>query len=404
MAEQRTLRVLHVTHAAYPQIGGGVDRVIADLLRVQPANCSAQLLRVSTWHLCRVAHEFIDGTEIHSLILPLPPRQRWRVDGWLRFLLLAPVALLRLRRLLQRAAIDVVHLHTLQHYQLYFTVVRKFRGPPYLVTLHRGEVRAYPGRSCWTRASWRRVLRGAATVTAVSASLTASARATFPFLARIETVANGIVLPIGTLPDAATVRAALALPARYCVMAGRLQAYKGHDVGIRAWAALGARFPELDLVVVGDGDLRAQYRDLTLQLKLQNRVHFTGQLDSATTLAVMRESCAVIMPSRDEGFGLVVLEAGALGVPVIVSDLPVFREFVEANVCGLMFAVDDHAAVARAVTALYESAALRATLVRCFSARIAARYDFQLTAAAYATCYRRVLADGHADAGTGTGR
>ena len=185
-------------------------------------------------------------------------------------------------------------------------------------------------------------------------------------------------------------------------MAGRLQAYKGHDVGIRAWAALVARHPALDLVVVGDGELREAYRYLTRALGLQDRVHFTGQLDSATTLAVIGASFALMMPSRDEGFGLVVLEAGALGVPVIVSDLPVFHEFVEAGVTALIVAIDDAAALAQAVTALCENAGLRAALVENFSARMAARFDFRRTAAGYAACYRRVLAceQGAATAGT----
>jgi glycosyltransferase involved in cell wall biosynthesis len=384
------VNVLQVYKTRFPHCVGGVDVVIADLLRHAPAGRHA-LLRTAEWTLAGVRREDAEGVAVHALHLPLPPARRSDLRSWLFFLAMAPAALARLVRLLRAEAIDLVHLHTLQYYQLYFVIARALGGPPFIITLHRAEVLAYPARRPAGRWAWRQALRRAAAVTAVSPWLAALARTTFPFLAEVVPVPNGIDLP-PTLPPGAEVRTRLGLPPDYLLMVGTCQTYKGHEVALRVWAAVAPRLPQLALVLAGDGPLLAEYRARIDALGLTGRVHLTGQLPREEVLALIRDSHAFLMPSRSEGIGLALLEAGALGAPVICSDIGPFREVVEAGVSGLVFPVDDEAALAHAIERLADDAALRRRLAANLAARVRSHHSAAGMCRTYAEIYARVQA------------
>ena len=99
---------------------------------------------------------------------------------------------------------------------------------------------------------------------------------------------------------------------------GRLVAQKRVDLIIRAMSALVRRVPTARVAVVGDGPERERLEALAKELGVAHAVEFCGfQLNP---LAFLREAAAVCMPSRDESFGMVALEALALGKPVVTCD------------------------------------------------------------------------------------
>ena len=121
------------------------------------------------------------------------------------------------------------------------------------------------------------------------------------------------------------------------------------------------------------------------------RVHFLGQLAHDDALAVLRDSQAMIMPSRNEGLGLAILEAGIVGVPVIASDIGPFREMLADQRTGLLFANEDSAALAAAANRLVRDTTLSARLAQAFSAHVREQFCFETNARLYSDCYRRAL-------------
>jgi glycosyltransferase involved in cell wall biosynthesis len=109
---------------------------------------------------------------------------------------------------------------------------------------------------------------------------------------------------------------------------------------VRSFALLRASRPELALVLVGD--LRSQRTnanvsakvneempatvDIVRDLGLEDHVKVTGFVSDEQLGALYRGASAFVLPSLFEGFGMPAVEAMALGVPTIVSDIPVFRE------------------------------------------------------------------------------
>jgi len=84
------------------------------------------------------------------------------------------------------------------------------------------------------------------------------------------------------------------------------------------------------------------------QKKLHNNVVFTGRITDDEKRALLWSSSLFVSPSLQEGFGIVLLEAMACGLPIVAFDLPVYQEFVDSN-CGFLVPKGDIQAMAKQI-------------------------------------------------------
>ncbi|MDM3887568.1 glycosyltransferase [Pseudomonas sp. BCRC 81390] len=120
---------------------------------------------------------------------------------------------------------------------------------------------------------------------------------------------------------------------------GRLVESKGFEMLVEAFAKASARQPGLQLAIIGEGPLRAALQARIDALGLAGRVHLSGHRDDLQQL--YRAFDWLMVPSRSEGLGLVVQEAVMADVPVVCSDLQVFREQLQDTGCYLPIADED---------------------------------------------------------------
>ena len=106
----------------------------------------------------------------------------------------------------------------------------------------------------------------------------------------------------------------------HLVAVGRLSREKGFDVLIDAMPAVLQRFPDAQVVILGEGPLEAELREQARSLGLQEKVIFLGF--QANPWLYLKHADVFVLPSRYEGLPNVLLEALALGTPVVVSDCP----------------------------------------------------------------------------------
>lgn len=204
---------------------------------------------------------------------------------------------------------------------------------------------------------------------------------------RIDLLYNGIVLP--TLEP----RPVLERPCRIAYL-GRLEPYKRVDLLLRAIAALVPRFPEIELVVVGRGATREALERLAVELGISERVHFTGFVCDAERDAAVAEAQVCVCPSVKEGWGITVIEANALGLPVVATDAPGLRDAVRPDETGLL--VPDGppeafvAGLVGALTALLEDDARLARLSQAATAW-ARGFDWDVSARKLAEAIDSVL-------------
>ena len=109
---------------------------------------------------------------------------------------------------------------------------------------------------------------------------------------------------------------------RLLLFLGRLHPKKGCDLAIDAFAALAHHDPALSLVMAGPDQIgwQKELSDRVSKHRLDSRVVFTGMLEVELKQSALEHADAFILPSHQENFGMSVIEALAVGVPVLISD------------------------------------------------------------------------------------
>jgi colanic acid/amylovoran biosynthesis glycosyltransferase len=160
---------------------------------------------------------------------------------------------------------------------------------------------------------------------------------------------------------------------------GRLVPKKGADLLLRAFSSLPRELRDTPLILIGDGPMRAELERLAHELNVDAR--FTGRLPSNEVATHIRNAALLCAPSKrapdgdSEGLPIVVLEAAAWGVPVVVADHAGIRDAVTDGVSGLIFPEGDEAALAAALANLLRDAAGRRALGAAGRAVMEQRFD-----------------------------
>lgn len=137
---------------------------------------------------------------------------------------------------------------------------------------------------------------------------------------------------------------------RRIVYCGRLVGLKCVDLLVKAFAAVASERPEWDLLVIGDGPLKAELEAL-IPPELKSRVQWTGFLDNQRTIsALYRASDVLVLPSRYEPWAVVVNEAVAAGMAMVCTNVVgAAEELVRDGVNGRLFSPGDQAGLTAAL-------------------------------------------------------
>jgi phosphatidylinositol alpha-1,6-mannosyltransferase len=128
---------------------------------------------------------------------------------------------------------------------------------------------------------------------------------------------------------------------RYALIVGRMDSrerYKGHDALIELWPAVRQTISDARLIVVGDGDDAERLRQKAADTS--DAITFLGRVDEPTLAALYRDATLFVMPSPDEGFGLVFLEAMRASTPCIAA-FGAAEEIITNGHNGLIVDADD---------------------------------------------------------------
>lgn len=120
----------------------------------------------------------------------------------------------------------------------------------------------------------------------------------------------------------------------YLLFMSRIHPKKGCDLLVEAFARVAADYPEIDLVIAGP-DQVGQKRELVAYARnagIAERIHWPGMLTGPAKSGALRNAQAMILPSHQENFGIVVAEALAFSCPVLISNrVNIWREIAEAK-------------------------------------------------------------------------
>ena len=145
------------------------------------------------------------------------------------------------------------------------------------------------------------------------------------------------------------------------VAMGRLTSQKGFDLLLQAFAKVQAQFPDWQLVILGEGEKRQELENLARQLEITEKVAMPGLVDNP--FPILQQCDLFVLSSRYEGFGNVIIEAMACGLPVISTDCPSGpSEIIVSGENGILVPNQNQDELASAMATLMSDAPQRQTL------------------------------------------
>jgi colanic acid/amylovoran biosynthesis glycosyltransferase len=165
------------------------------------------------------------------------------------------------------------------------------------------------------------------------------------------------VVRCGLEPTFLPTPARLPTAARRLVCVGRLCEQKGQQLLVDAAQRLLASGSDFELVLVGDGEMRADIEALIVRYSLQSRVRITGWISGAQVREEILEARALVLPSFAEGLPVVIMEAMALQRPVISTFVAGIPELVQPGKHGWLVPAGSVEALAQAMQACLDAPA-----------------------------------------------
>ena len=157
---------------------------------------------------------------------------------------------------------------------------------------------------------------------------------------------------------------------------GRLTQAKGIDVLLRAIKILKNKYSKkLKIAIVGNGHLKENLNNLSIDLGINKEVTFLGVRKDIDEL--MLSSKTFVLPSRWEGFGLVIIEAMSNMLPVIASDVGGIPEIIENGVNGILVPSENPKNLAKAIKQLLENTELRKKIAQNAYKKVKEKYSIE---------------------------
>jgi glycosyltransferase involved in cell wall biosynthesis len=273
---------------------------------------------------------------------------------------------------------EVVHAHWWFPNGVVGTWLGTLSHIPLVTTLHGTDVRL--ARTVGVaKPLFSHVLKHSAAVTTVSRWLQEEAQDLVP----------GVKATVAPMPVATELFSpGAARDGQRLLFVGRLNAQKGIEHLLHAMSTMKERAP---LDIVGDGSARPALEAIASQLGISDRVRWHGQLPQRELAPLYQRASAVVVPSTDEGLGLVAVEALLCETPVVAFDSGGLKEVVQHEKTGILVKPGDRAALAAALDDLLSRDGRGGDLGRAGRLYALSTFAPESSARRYAQIYKQVV-------------
>jgi colanic acid/amylovoran biosynthesis glycosyltransferase len=375
-----------------------VASYIVTFLKPEMLHVYRQVRRLQTWEtvvLCQKRENPSAFPFDQVQIVPKPRTHQLR-RWWQKTVLKQPITIYRsearaLRRRIEQLGADLLHVY-FGHIAVHLLPLLEILPIPVVVSFHGADAQVNLDQPRH-RAATQRMLGLARLVLTRSASLAERLVELGCPREKIRIHRTGI--PIDELHFRQ--RNAPEDGAWRCVQASRLIEKKGLSTTLAAFARFAERFPKARLTFAGDGPLREPAWQKVVQLGLPDRVKFSGFLSQPELRALYDQSHLFLHPSEtpengdQEGVPNAMLEAMAMGLPVLATTHGGIPEAVEHGVSGILVPERDASALGDELCALAENPARYAAMSRAAGERVRAMFDLRATVAALEGFYNEAL-------------
>lgn len=321
-----------------------------------------------------------DGIPVRYPRVLQPPRR-------LAFARLPDLYYAGMRRLipeLREAHVDLIHAHQALPDGAAAQRLAHELGVPLVISVHGVDVHYNLRRGGTVARRTAAALRAAAAVIPVSRAVARDLSDIVP-AERLRVVLNGTSGDLAAMPPAGY------LPGKTLVLsAGNLNEHKGFKLVVEALERLRREGRDLHGVIVGEGRLRGELLAQAERLGIADAIHLLGRLPHDEVLSLMARADVFALPSHDEGFGLVYVEAMSQGTPVIGCLGEGCEDFIVDGESGILVPPRDADAVRDAIAGLIDDPARAAALGEA-GRSVAGTLTWERNARLTAQIYRQVL-------------
>ena len=291
--------------------------------------------------------------------------------------------------------IDVIHAHWSIPTGTAAVMAARKLGVPSVITMHGGDVYVNPEQGYdfptrwYVRPALRWTLRHAGALTAITEDCRQHALRAGAPADHIRLVFNGTDLRRFS-PEENGSRPDLQFGPHMIFACRQLFPRKGIRFLLEAAAQLKPRFPDLKVVLAGDGFERPQLARLAADLGIAQDVTFLGWVPNTDLPPYYRAAAVSVIPSLEEGFGIPAAEAMGCEVAVVASDAGGLPEVVEDGVTGLVVPRGDSGALAKAIGALLQDPERRRVMGQAGRLRALRLFDWDRSAEQFEQLYREI--------------
>lgn len=369
-------RVLFVSSLYHPHVGG-IETMVTELSEFYRKKGIQTVSFTKRWPLSLSESDEYHGTNIYRVASARTQEEFEIIIDWVK-------------KNESKLKADVIHVIGIRRpLPLVALLLARLWRIPVVCTIAGGDI---PDKNdAYTASVWKEgvdfipdVLRQADCVNCVSRALSKDLKELMPDLEGVETLYAGI--------DSAVINsiAPEKLKEQYIFSLRRLDPSKGIDILIRAFNQIKDKFPDLHLVIAGEGPEEHNLKQLVDSFALGGRITFIGSVEMERGIALLKSAELTVVPSISEGGGLVNIEAQAAGCPVIASRVGGIPEYIKEGESGLFFESGNYMELADKISTLLLDKKLRKKLVGG-GYKHSQQFDWGVLAPQYVNLYQEVI-------------
>ncbi len=375
----------------YPPIGGG-GGVIHKLLAEELAK-EHRVTVITSRLRGQAAREIINEVEV--VRVPVLFRKGLNAASLVSMLSFPPSSLWAGTQLLRKRRFDLIHSMFAVPSGVPGTLLARFFGLPHVVSVLGGDIydpsrRLSPHRMPILHFTVKKVLQGASRITGMSNDIISKTRKFFSFDSELVLIPHAIRQPVFEKKSRQSF--GYSRDEFLLVTIGRLIRRKQVDALLQIFHKLLTRnSPRARLLVIGDGPKRAELEDLASTLGIDSKVDFLGNVGDEEKFQLLDLGDVFVSTAEHEGFGLVFLEAMAVGLPIVCYDNGGQTDFLSDSCTGHVVKLNDGTAFERRLRQLAQNPELLSEIGR-FNRDVIKHYYIENCASKYVDLYEKVLA------------
>lgn len=382
------MNILIVSHLYYPTVGG-VQVAVSNLIKQYLKKGHRVELITTRWPKTLTKTEYVDGVKVTRLPFRLPSLNPVSL---VKFSIQAFMCLWNMYFLARRAKFDIINLHYVSENALYALMLSYFMHIPLVTNIHGSDIQLFALRGKFNKWVVKQCLKRSDQVIANSNALLEVTLKLFGS----KNIKNPVVIGNGVdllkIDQSNNPYSSLA---PFILGIGRLEYFKGFDVLVKAFAAVKKRFPAVRLIIVGEGSEMGKLEVLRQDLALYDSVSFYGRLEHKDVLKMLDACEFLVMPSRREAFGIVIIEAMATGKAVIATNVGGIPELVTNGKNGILVQPDDPNSIACAIATLIQDDQLSKKLGKFGMKNVKENFDWEQVSKKYLELLNGIVLSHH---------